>query len=160
MKPLGHASDGARRLALRAREAILKHGQAAIFLGCGTGEAVAVEHTDADYTGALQRHALHLVGVYRDDLSNPSTLGEQLVGGFLIHMREARLFMPQAPMRERLLLALERGPRPTNDLARELGVTPCYVRRLIAELRREGQVRPTGRTPGRNAHSIVWSLAA
>ncbi|UGB46971.1 hypothetical protein LQ772_06680 [Frateuria edaphi] len=160
MRPLGHISHGTRRIASRAFSTVKDYGQVAVFLGCETGQAAAVEVTDPDYRSALQRHANHLVGVYVDDLSDGEALREQISGDLITHMRVAQIDTPQMPMRERLLKALEQGPLATNDIAQCLGVTACYVRRLLAELRREGHVRPTGHAPGRTAHSNVWSVAA
>lgn len=90
MKPLGHVSQGARRIAARAREAVMCSGEAAVFLSRITGQAAAVGYTDADYSRALRRHGLHLVGVYVDDLADTDEQLEQLVEDLVEHTRWRR----------------------------------------------------------------------
>lgn len=87
MRPLGHASIGARRIAMRARAAVLAHGEIAVFLSRTTREAAAVAYTDTDYAWARRRHAAHLVGTYRDDLSDNTGLLEQLIDDLIEHAK-------------------------------------------------------------------------
>lgn len=87
MKPLGHRSQGLRRIAMRARGAVLGCGEAAVFLSRSTGHAAAVAYTDRRYASAIRRHAAHLVGIYRDDLGENPGLTERLVEDLCEHAR-------------------------------------------------------------------------
>lgn len=90
MRVLGHLSKGTFRIAQSACDAVLAHGQVAVFLSKATGEAAAVEYTSGDYQFALRRYASHLVGVYRDNLSDNSGLFEQLQDDLAHHVAAAR----------------------------------------------------------------------
>lgn len=86
MKPLGHRSEGTRRLARRAQEAVFAHGEVAVFLSLTTGQAAALPYTRFGYAAALRRHARHLVGVYQDRLGDNAGLYEQLLADLAAHL--------------------------------------------------------------------------
>ena len=88
--PLGHASRGERSIATRALAAVQAHGQVAVFLSRATREAAAVAYTDRGYARATQRHAAHLVGVYRDDLGGNEGLFQQMLGDLREHAKARR----------------------------------------------------------------------
>lgn len=70
---LGPLSSGALPLAKAARDAALQCGQIALFASTQSGQACAVPYTDPSFDWLVRRHAEHLVGVYRDDVSDEHT---------------------------------------------------------------------------------------
>jgi hypothetical protein len=90
MRTLGHLSQGTLRIAQSACDAVLAHGEVAVFLSRKTGEAAAVEYTSRDYQYAMRRHAPHLVGVYRDNLADNDGLFEQMLDDLACHVSAGR----------------------------------------------------------------------
>lgn len=159
MRPLGHVSQGARRLAFRVRTTVKDHGQVAVFLSRTTGQGAAVAYTDPEYAFAMRRHVQHLVGVYVDDLGDNDELFERVVEDLREHLKAD----PRLPvtMKDRLLRELAKGPATADALARTLGITGIYVRRLMAELRHEGRVTIADTQRGQRGQAVnVWSVAA
>jgi hypothetical protein len=69
---------------------------------------------------------------------------------------EARASLPVGSLSERLLAALERGPRNTQSLATELGVKETVVGQCLSALRHEKRVRSDASLGlGR---ALLWSL--
>lgn len=90
MKPLGNLSNGVRRMATRAHQAVLGCGEVAVFLNRQTRRAAAVPYTAPGYARVLQSHATHLVGVYRDDLGDNDGLVERMVDDLVVHAKARR----------------------------------------------------------------------
>lgn len=76
--PLGPITSGTMRLAMRARDAIVESGSAAIFVSRATGMSVAIPYTDSSFDWLVRRHAEHLVGVYTDTCGKTSELRQQI----------------------------------------------------------------------------------
>jgi hypothetical protein len=69
---------------------------------------------------------------------------------------EPRAPLPVGSLSERLLAALERGPRNTQSLASELGAKETVVGQCLSALRHEKRVRSDASLGlGR---SLLWSL--
>lgn len=73
MIELGPLTRGALPIAQGAHEATLHCGQIALFASTHSGKACAVPYTDPSFDWLVRRHAEHLVGVYRDDVSDEHT---------------------------------------------------------------------------------------
>lgn len=87
---LGPITSGTIRLAMRARDAVVDSGQAAIFASRVTGMAVAVPYTDPSFDWLIRRHAEHLVGVYTDTCGKTSELRQQIQDDMTHHLTTRR----------------------------------------------------------------------
>lgn len=69
--------------------------------------------------------------------------------------------MSPAPLRCRLLGALELVPMTVAQVARCLDARPAYVQRIVADMRRLGAVREVGKRHRRTCRpEKLWGIAA